>query len=313
MGGIKRFINRLFARRTEEPLPVTVPHREGVPVTHPVGQPNQPLPERILDHPLVSQRVFYPRSTDQPPDLVVDVDGALLACHVHHWHSEAGVLIHFHGNGELAAEYAAGYAELFFGLGVNVCFVEYRGYGRSTGTPALSAMRGDGERVVRALGVDPGRCVAFGRSLGSLYAVELAARLPHLAGVVIESGVADLAENWLLQDELAAIGRSEADLMAEVRAEFDLRRKLSGYRGGLLVLHAVGDQFLSRSHADRLHSWGGGTEKRLVVFPDGNHNTILFANYREYVREIGEFLRRVGVATNVEARLDELGAEDRVG
>jgi pimeloyl-ACP methyl ester carboxylesterase len=168
-------------------------------------------------------------------------------------------------------------------------------------------MRGDGERVVRALGVDPGRCVAFGRSLGSLYAVELAARLPQLAGVVVESGVADVAENWPLRDELAAIDRSEADWVAAVMADFDLRRKLSGYHGGLLVLHAAGDQFLDRSHAERLHAWGAGADKRLVVFPSGNHNTILFANYREYVREVGAFLRRVGVAADTGAGLAAQG------
>lgn len=243
----------------------------------------RPLREGILDHPFVNRRVFFPRPTDLVPDLVVDVDGAQLGCYVRHRHPGAGVLIHFHGNGELAAEYAADYADLFLGLGVNVCFAEYRGYGRSTGTPSLAAMRGDGERVVQALGIDPGRVVAFGRSLGSLYAMELAAR---------QMGEADVAEKWPVRDELDVV---------EVRVEFHLRRKLSGYRGGLLVLHAAGDQVFDRSHAERLHAWGGGADKRLVVFPDGNHNTILFANYREYVREVRGFLRRVGVAADTGA------------
>src|SRR5262245_28999329 len=140
----------------------------------------------ILDHPLVSQRIFFPRPTDLEPDLVVDVgDGVRLACHVRQGPPQSGMVIHFHGNGELASEYATHHAGTFLGMGVGVCFVEYRGYGRSTGAPALAAMRGDGEKVVRALGVDPGRVAAFGRSLGSLYAIELADRLPGLAGVVV--------------------------------------------------------------------------------------------------------------------------------
>jgi pimeloyl-ACP methyl ester carboxylesterase len=65
--------------------------------------------------------------------------------------------------------------------------------------------------------------------------------------------------------------------------------------GPLLVLHADHDQFLDRSHAERLHAWGGGSDKRLVVFPEGNHNTILHANYVEYLREVSEFLRQTGV------------------
>jgi pimeloyl-ACP methyl ester carboxylesterase len=157
-------------------------------------------------------------------------------------------------------------------------------------------MRGDGERVVRDLGADPRRVVAFGRSLGSLYAIELANRLPGIAGVVVESGIADVGEPQILRDAFARVGQSEARLAQEIESEFDLQQKLGDYRGGLLVLHAEHDQFLGRSHAERLHAWGGGTDKRLVIFPSGDHNTILFANYQEYLREVAEFLERVGVA-----------------
>jgi len=66
----------------------------------------------------------------------------------------------------------------------------------------------------------------------------------------------------------------------------------------LLVLHASGDRSVNISHADRLHAWGGGPDKRQVVFPHGDHNTILLANFREYMREVGEFLGRVGVASD---------------
>lgn len=251
----------------------------------------------ILDHPLVSQRIFSPRPADLNPDLVVDVgSGIQLACHVRHGHPQSGIVIHFHGNGELASEYTRRHAGLFLDMGVSVCFVEYRGYGRSTGTPALAAMRGDGEQVVRALRVDPGRVVAFGRSLGSLYAIELASRLPEIAGVVVESGIADLGETWILRDAFARLGQSEERLAQELRSEFDLQQKMGDYRGALLVLHAEHDQFLGRSHAERLHTWGGGTDKRLVIFPSGNHNTILSANFQDYLREVREFLERVGVA-----------------
>ena len=70
----------------------------------------------------------------------------------------------------------------------------------------------------------------------------------------------------------------------------------AGYPGPLLVLHAAHDQHLDRTHADRLHAWGGGRDKRLVIFLQGNHNTILSANFQEYLREVTEFLNRVGVA-----------------
>src|SRR5438045_1942146 len=104
----------------------------------------------LVDNPLISRRVFYPRPSELEPTCTVDVGDARLGCYVFRRHPEAGTLLHFHGNGELAAEYAAEYAEFFLGLGVNVCFAEYRGYGASTGQPGLGAMLGDGEQIVRA-------------------------------------------------------------------------------------------------------------------------------------------------------------------
>jgi pimeloyl-ACP methyl ester carboxylesterase len=250
----------------------------------------------ILDHPSVNRAIFFPRPTDLNPDLVVEVgSGIRLACYVRKGRRHSGIVVHFHGSGELASEHARHNAALFLSMGVGVCFLEYRGYGRSTGTPALAAMRGDGEKVVQALGVDPRQVVAFGRSLGSLYAIELANRLPGIAGLVVESGTAYVGKNRALRDALARLGQSEEQLTQELKSEFDLQEKLGKYRGALLVLHTEHDQILSRSHAEQLHAWGGGTDKRLVIFPTGNHNTILRANFPEYLREVTEFLGRVGV------------------
>ena len=123
----------------------------------------------LIDHAAITRRLFFPRASDLEPTLWVDVGEARLACYLFRRHRASGTLLHFHGNGELAADYATGDAELFLSMGVNVCFTEYRGYGASTGTPGLGAMLGDGEKVVRALGVPPEQVVAFGRSLGSVY------------------------------------------------------------------------------------------------------------------------------------------------
>ena len=250
----------------------------------------------LVDHPLISHRVFSPRPTNLEPTCRVDVEGAHLGCYSFRRHSQAGTVLYFHGNGELAAEYATGSAEFFLCLGVNVCFAEYRGYGASTGTPTLGAMLGDGERIVRALGVPAERLVVFGRSLGSVYAIELARRLPQIAGLILESGIADVYETWPVADStLERCGFTRGELRQEAATHFDHRAKLQGYEGPLLVLHSAYDQLLDRTHAERLHNWGGGSDKRLVVFPNGNHNTILSANYMEYVREVAQLLRRAGV------------------
>jgi hypothetical protein len=182
-------------------------------------------------------------------------------------------------------------------IGVNACFAEYRGYGLSSGSPSLTAMLGDGEQIVRALGVPVERLVVYGRSLGSIHAIELVQRFPRIAGLVLESGIADLLERLLLRVTPSDLNTSEAGLAEEVSRHFDHQAKLSRYRGSLLVLHARNDLILDPSHGKRLHDWGSGTDKELVIFPEGDHNSLITANFVEYQKSLKAFLQRVGVVS----------------
>ena len=252
----------------------------------------------ILDHPIVNEFMFFPRSTTVEPSLFVEVEDARIACYLRQPFPDAGTVLYFNGNGELASEYATDSANLFLDMGVNVCFVEYRGYGMSTGVPTLINMLDDGEKIVQALGIAPEKLVVFGRSLGSLYAIELAHRIPQIAGLVLESAIANLGESVSLRIAMKELQPPEAELEKEINTYFNLQQKLKSYAGHLLVLHAEHDRVLNRSHADRLHTWADGNHKRLVVFPNGSHNSILFANLQSYLQEVAAFLRRARVISN---------------
>ena len=245
----------------------------------------------ILDHPVLGPRIFFPRTSGEEADLVVRCRGAQLSCFRRIEHPNAKIILHFHGNGEIAADYLADFAGLFLGMGVNACFAEYRGYGASTGSPALVAMLDDGERILKALGIPQEQVIVYGRSLGSLYAVELARRCPRIAGLILEGGIADLLERLRLRVQPFELGCSDTELAAEVNRHFNQRDKLGRYRGPLLVLHARDDRTIDQTHAVRCHSWGGGAEKKLVIFPRGGHNALIWANLEAYRREVSSFLR----------------------
>lgn len=132
-----------------------------------------------------------------------------------------------------------------------------------------------------------------------MYAIELVHRIPQIAGLVLESAIANLRESFSLRIAMKELQPPEAELEKEINTYFNLQQKLKSYAGHLLVLHAQQDQVLTRSHADRLHTWTGGNNKRLVVFPNGSHNSILFANLQSYLQELKEFLQRVGVTNNI--------------
>lgn len=248
----------------------------------------------ILDLPQISGSYFFPqdRCVDEP--LIVNVPGARLHCFHRVVAPQNLTLVHFHGNGEAVADYVPDMADELANLGLNSLFIEYRQYGGSTGEAHLVAMLGDGEAAIHAAGLVPERMLVLGRSMGSLYAIELAHRLPRIAGLIIESGIADAAERFLKYADLSAAGVTEAAVPAEVQRHFNHKRKLSDYRGPVLILHTERDGLIDISHAERNHRWAGGTEKQLVRFPQGNHNTILARNRVQYFQAISRLARIAG-------------------
>ena len=247
----------------------------------------------ILDHAAISGVYFFP-SPRSPRDVrMIDVDGATITVHCGKIDPSKLTMLHFHGNGETIADYVGADFHSFDDLGVNMVWVEYRGYGRSTGSPGLVSMLGDGERVVQALGLSFDRVIAFGRSMGSLYAIELAARQPTLAALVIESGIADPAERFLNYADLNAAGVSEAEVRAEVARHFDHQQKLASYSNPVLILHANNDHLITLSHAQRNLEWSASPNKKLVAFQHGDHNSIMPFNHVEYFDELRTLVQSV--------------------
>src|SRR5262249_47897982 len=133
----------------------------------------------------------------------------------------------------------------------------------------------------------------FGRSIGSLYAIELARRHPNLAGLIIESGIADPYERFMDRADLSAFEFTTQDVKNEVARLFNHQQKLATYRKRVVLLHTEADGIIDISHAERNHAWAAGHAKRLVRFPLGNHNTIYALNRSEYLAAIRNFVNLI--------------------
>jgi hypothetical protein len=151
--------------------------------------------------------------------------------------------------------------------GVGWLLVDYRGYGASEGSPSERALVADAlafyDHAAGLPGVDPGRILAFGRSLGSGVAVALAAERPLRALV--------LATPF---DSLAAVAKRyywylPVDWMLKHR--FDSVKLAPGLKQPLLCLVAERDEVIPPVHAETLYAaWGGA--KRKVVLRGAYHN-----------------------------------------
>jgi alpha-beta hydrolase superfamily lysophospholipase len=252
------------------------------------------LDTAVLDQPALLAALFHPRpsgaSTVPAPvqDLRIPVaEGvALGAC----WHpagAEAAMLLCFHGNGELAEEYddlGAVYVE----RGLHFLVVDYRGYGRSTGQPTVTAMLADSLVILdfvtawRRQQGQTGPLIVLGRSLGSAPALELAYRRPEaLAGLILDSAFAHTGP--LLRRLGVPVG-----VFAETQG-FRQLAKIRTFAKPTLILHAEHDHLIPFSDGRALYEASPARDKRLVQIRGADHNTIFAVGGRPYLEAVQQF------------------------
>jgi len=248
----------------------------------------------LLNHPLIAERYFFPTVAPLADAVHVAVPAGTLSCWRSAPPSERPVLVHFHGNGEIVQDWMGPFVDTVRTMGWEVFLAEYRGYGASTGTPTLGAMLDeDIGPIAEAVGVPQGRIVVFGRSIGSIFAIEWVRCFAGVGGLVLESGIHDLHERLALRVRPEEVGCDAASLRAQIERRVDHAAVLAGWGGRCLVLHAEQDHLVDISHGER-NARAAGPRAELVRLPRGDHNSILAANTDAYFAALRRFLASIG-------------------
>lgn len=155
--------------------------------------------------------------------------------------------------------------------GWNLLLLDYRGYGKSEGSPSEAGIYRDGEAALAALraraDVDPGRIVVWGRSVGAAVAVHLAAETP-VRGVVLESPFTSVDEllregGYLLMRVLSRFGSYR----------FDSAAKMPRVGAPVLVIHGTRDEIVPFHLGRRLCDLAPG-RKEFLPIEGGGHNDL---------------------------------------
>lgn len=174
------------------------------------------------------------------------------------------VVIFAHGNGE-AIDHWPAVLRHYREKGISVVLPEYRGYGRSAGSPSESAIAEDFtavyDIVVGRPEVDRDRVIFHGRSLGGGVVGALVRERPA-AAMILQStftSVADLAwERWFVPGFL-------------ILDTFDTREALESFDGPVLVVHGKSDTLIPVEHAQTLYETA--KDGKLVLFEGGHNDT----------------------------------------
>jgi pimeloyl-ACP methyl ester carboxylesterase len=248
----------------------------------------------VLDHPQALAAIFNPRpELSTPPkrdgvsDHLIPVAPEInVGARFHCTSAEGTNILFFHGNGEIAADYDE-LGPIFNQMEINLLAVDYRGYGRSGGSPTVSAMMSDCHTILQytrtwlAKNGHTGPTIIMGRSLGSASALELAAaNAQELDGLVIESGFADAAAL------LRMLGVDPQQIGFNEQNGFVHLNKIGCYAGPTLIIHAQYDHIIPFSDGQALFDASASATKKLVKIPGADHNSILMHGFDTYMASI---------------------------
>lgn len=235
----------------------------------------------------------YPSGDWQPKDLRFE-DVYFTAddkTHLHGWYcpcdNPRAVILLAHGNAGHVASRAPWLRYLQSKAKVSIFIFDYRGYGRSEGTPtvegALQDARAARAKLCELAPTTDSEMLLMGESLGGAIVVQLASESAPRALILQStfSSLRDVAEvhfpklSWL-------VPRSRLDSIA----------RIAKYHGPLLQSHGDRDQTIPFVLGEKL--FGAANEpKTMIVIANADHNNWISD---DYLQRLNAFLDRIGPA-----------------
>ena len=193
------------------------------------------------------------------------------------------VLLWFHGNaGNITDRYD--HLCTLIRIPVQVFIVDYRGYGKSGGSPSEKGLYLDAEAawdfLLKEKGFKSEQVIVFGESLGGAVAADLAARV-RPAALILQStftSVPDMAAR-----HYPFIPRFL------IRTRMDSLSKIARVTCPKLFIHGGDDEIVPYALGRRLHD-AAPSPKRILDIPGATHNDVYLVGGEAYLDGLRAFL-----------------------
>lgn len=210
---------------------------------------------------------------------------------LHGWYfphpSPRGYVLFSHGNGGSVSLWSDAAKVWRDHHRVSVLLYDYRGYGKSDGSPNEAGILQDA-RAARAwlasrAGIGEQDIIQFGQSLGGAVAVDLAAR-DGTRGLILSRTFSSLRD-------VAAQKFPWVPVRFLMRHKLDSVSKIADYHGPTLICHGDADPVVPLEFARKLFA-AANEPKRFVVDPGGDHNCSLSNSFHQSIDEYLDTLNR---------------------
>lgn len=169
--------------------------------------------------------------------------------------------------------------------GFHVFMFDYRGYGRSEGSPDEEGVYRDGraafDYVAKRNDVDSASIILYGTSLGGAIAVDVALHRPATAGLILES-------TFSSAEDVAGTSYPFLPVQFVLRTKFDSLRKIREIHAPSLFLHGNADSIIPISLGRKLFDAANGP-KMFYEVAGADHNDIFTIGGRAYLETIRAF------------------------
>lgn len=262
-------------------------------------------PHRKIDRPEVTALLFAGENCVQSPcppgaeDVHLETDpGIALQCRFYFAAQDAPVLFVYPATTGDAHSFD-GVAEDYRRQGMNIFLTSYRGCGKNSGSPSVSAMYRDSEKLLH-LAFDwltikgcLGPYFVMGQSVGSTCAIDTVVQNGDLIkGLILESGICDTSAF------LGALGASTAQADITEEEGFNTLEKIEKIKTPTLIFHGARDGLVAIAEAENLQASSGARTKQFFVIPGAEHHTVGEIGGELYIKTIKQFIDTVsGVNT----------------
>ena len=214
---------------------------------------------------------------------------------------DAPVMLYFHHN---AINIGANVSQAlqFHKLGYSIFLFDYRGFGQSEGAfPTESHLYEDAQAAWNYLTqerkLSPNRIVIYGHSVGGAIAIDLAAKHPEAAALIVQSSFTSMRDMtkrfgvyWFLPIELV------------LRQRFESLEKMKSIKMPVLIMTGTEDIQIPVEMGERLYAAAPGF-KQLIIIQGGGHDNHLPEPYKQRVKQFIDQVTNQNYGRTVRCRL----------